>query len=157
MCGNADLQLICDLGNQVLTGVFPSSTNQTITRGPLRLVRCDPSANPSACGLVQLNHTYDATEMYGDNYGYRSGLNRVMVDHLAAKAEGLISLAAPKAGDIVADIGSNDGTLLSFYAEDIERIGIDPTAAKFRQYYRPGIQIVEDFFTAEAFLRKSGG
>ena len=57
--------------------------------------------------------------------------------------------------DIVVDIGSNDGTLLGTYdfdpTDNIRRIGIDPTAIKFKKYYKPGIDIVEDFFSAEAF------
>ena len=35
--------------------------------------------------MLQLAHSYDSSEMYGDNYGYRSGLNQSMVDHLHQK------------------------------------------------------------------------
>ena len=58
---------VLNLGHQVLTGVFPKSASEKVTRGPLELVWCPDS------GLLQLKHTYNAAEMYGANYGYRSG------------------------------------------------------------------------------------
>src|SRR3546814_9172464 len=75
------------------------------------------------------------SEMYGDNYGYRSGLNQSMVDHLANKARYLERLAMPEAGDVVLDIGSNDATTLKAYSiNGLNRIGIDPTGRKFAEY-----------------------
>ena len=38
-------------------------------------------------------------------------------------------------------------------APGLKRVGIDPTGAKFRQYYPDDITLVPDFFSAEAFLR----
>src|SRR4030095_7986965 len=82
---------VLNLGFQELTGVFPKSAAEPVTRGPLELVWCPQS------GLLQLKHTYESSEMYGDNYGYRSGLNQSMVDHLrstVAYLEKLIDLTA---------------------------------------------------------------
>ena len=94
--------------------------------------------------------------MYGQNYGYRSGLNASMVRHLKAKAEGLQSRNPPAPGEIVLDIGSNDGTSLSFYPSSATRVGMDPTSAKFRQYYQPGIMAIADFFSADTFRSHFG-
>jgi hypothetical protein len=94
--------------------------------------------------------------MYGATYGYRSSLNRSMVDHLRAKAARLIALAAPASGDVVLDIGSNDGTLLSFYPATLKRVGMDPTAGKFRAFYDPQIEVIADFFSAAAFTARVG-
>jgi hypothetical protein len=94
--------------------------------------------------------------MYGENYGYRSGLNQSMVRHLEAKVRRLQAIVSLKAGDIVLDIGSNDATLLKAYqAPGIERVGIDPTGAKFKQYYTSDIQLVPDFFSQKNFERAS--
>lgn len=71
ICGNPQLVEVLDLGTQALTGVFPKTRTQAVTAGPLRLVKC--MGNAEACGLLQLQHTYDLDELYGDNYGYRSG------------------------------------------------------------------------------------
>jgi NDP-4-keto-2,6-dideoxyhexose 3-C-methyltransferase len=154
ICGSQNLELVVDLGHQALTGVFPRTRGESIGIGPLELVKCVGS---NTCGLVQLRHTYEATEMYGDNYGYRSSLNRSMVEHLRAKVQALLAIAPIDPSDVVLDIGSNDGTTLSFYPETSSLIGIDPTAAKFAKYYKPHIQIVPDFFTANTFFRASGG
>lgn len=149
ICGNPELLPILDLGEQYLTGVFPKSPADRITRGPLKLVKCH---GPKACGLLQLEHSYDSSEMYGQNYGYRSGLNRSMVDHLRAKVAKLSGLVPLQAGDLVLDIGSNDGTSLSFYPESGPTlVGMDPTAEKFRRFYKPHINVVPDFFSASRF------
>ena len=151
ICGNTRLEPVLDLGEQSLTGVFPRTPGQPVTRGPLRLVKCS-GAGDAACGLLQLEHSYALDEMYGDNYGYRSGLNASMVRHLEAKVARILGLLRPGAGDIVLDIGSNDGTTLNAYPREGARfIGMDPTARKFRPYYRPDIEIVADFFSASHF------
>lgn len=137
---------VLNLGQQVLTGVFPKTAQEVVTRGPLELVWCPAS------GLIQLNHTYNPEEMYGANYGYRSGLNQSMVEHLTSKVLYLQRLVALQHGDIVLDIGSNDGTTLKAYtASGINRIGIDPTGSKFQQYYTSDIKLVPDFFSAKAY------
>jgi hypothetical protein len=137
---------VLNLGQQELTGVFPKSVDEAVTRGPLELVLCPES------GLLQLNHTYDTSEMYGDNYGYRSGLNKSMVEHLTTKVRYLEKLADLKSGDTVLDIGSNDCTTLKAYDKPgLNRVGIDPTGAKFALYYPDDVKLVPDFFSASAY------
>lgn len=144
--GSRNLISVLSLGQQALTGVFPKDPGKPITTGPLELVWCPDS------GLLQLAHSYDAGEMYGENYGYRSGLNQSMVNHLTEKVANLERLVQPRAGDVILDIGANDATTLKAYqSKDLRRIGIDPTGAKFRQYYTPDIALVPDFFSAAAY------
>lgn len=94
--------------------------------------------------------------LYGPTYGYRSGLNKSMVEHLRLKAAHLQKLRPMQAGDTVLDIGSNDGTSLGFYPADLTRAGFDPSAEKFRKYYQPGVELAVDFFSAGAFQRQFG-
>jgi hypothetical protein len=137
---------VLNLGFQALTGIFPKDAAQPVTVGPLELVWCPQS------GLLQLKHSYNAGEMYGDNYGYRSGLNQSMVNHLTDKVAYLERMVSLDPGEIVVDIGSNDATTLKAYrSKDIRRIGIDPTGSKFAEYYPPGIDLVADFFSADAY------
>src|SRR3984885_1416989 len=146
--GSKMLVPILDLGEQALTGVFPRSETENVTTRPLRLVWCPESK------LLQLAHSYDLGEMYGDNYGYRSGLNQSMVRHLTQKVRELERIVDLKPGDTVLDIGSNDATSLKAYnVPGLRRVGIDPTAAKFRQYYPDDVALVPDFFSAELFFR----
>ena len=54
-------------------------------------------------------------------------------------------------GDYVLDVGCNDGTLLSHYSNEINRVGIDPVAKKFLKMYHKDIKVVTDFFTRSYF------
>lgn len=146
ICKNSNLQLVIDLGEQYLTGIFPKKfQNQDITKGPLRLVKCHGSDH--VCGLLQLEHSYDLSEMYGDNYGYRSGLNASMISHLSNKVDSINKKILLKSGDLVIDIGSNDGTTLGMYPKGLKLVGVDPTAEKFRQHYGAHIDLIPDFFS----------
>src|SRR5260370_13942597 len=149
VCGNTDLDPILSLGTLALTGVFPRSTNERVAEGPLELVKCRGERDPDACGLVQLRHSFDPHEMYGTNYGYRSGLNRSMVNHLAVIVRHVQSFVNLSAGDLVLDIGSNDGTTLGLYGrDDLDLVGIDPTGVKFARYYPPHVRLIPAFFDA---------
>ncbi len=155
ICGNSELVPIVHLGDQYLTGVFPKHPLQKITHGPLELVRCTGGEN--CCGLVQLGDSYDPAEMYGESYGYRSSLNRSMVDHLRQKAQSLCELVTLQEGDIVLDIGSNDGTFLSFFPRKVARAGMDPSAAQLCHSYENGIRCIVDYFSAQRFASEFGG
>ncbi len=155
VCGNVNLTRVLDLGEQMLTGVFPSSKDMQVTVGPLRLVKC--MGGDDVCGLLQLEHSYDLGEMYGDNYGYRSGLNASMVKHLQGKVQRIIQQVELTKGDLVIDIGSNDSTTLKAYPiNDLNLVGIDPTGVKFHKYYPSHIQLIPDFFSS-ALVKKQFG
>jgi hypothetical protein len=152
ICSSTHLISILNLGEQYLTGTFPRNRDENPSRGPLELVWCPES------GLVQLKHSFDSSEMYGDNYGYRSGLNGSMVRHLNLKVNSLERMYRPAPGDIVLDIGSNDATTLKAYrTSGLTRVGIDPTGAKFRNYYTDGVELIPQFFSAAGFRAKHSG
>lgn len=143
--GSKNLVTVLSLGEQFLTGVFPRSTDEEITKGPLDLVWCPDS------GLLQMKQSFSLEEMYGENYGYRSGLNSSMVKHLQQKSKTLEKIANPSEEDLVLDIGSNDATSLKAYTRKFKKIGIDPTGNKFKEFYTEEIQLIPDFFSSEIF------
>ena len=149
---SSNLIPVLSLGEQFLTGVFPSQKEDPITKGPLDLVWCPDS------DLLQLKQSYSLSEMYGDNYGYRSGLNISMVQHLQNKIKHLEKLVPLSSGDLVIDIGSNDATALQAYKnKGILRVGIDPVGKKFEKYYTNGIELIPEFFQSSIFQRKFTG
>jgi hypothetical protein len=150
ICDAHELESVLDLGNQCFTGIFPKNPDASLASAPLELVKC------TRCGLVQLHHNFEPSMLYGPTYGYRSGLNKSMVEHLRAKAASLQKLCPLQPGDIVLDIGSNDGTSLGFYPAHSRRLGMDPSAEKFRKYYQPGVDLVVDFFSARNFQKLHG-
>lgn len=156
ICGNQNLIPILDLGSQTLTGVFPKITDpKLITSGPLRLVKC---IGDDVCGLVQLEHSYDLSEMYGLNYGYRSGLNQSMVNHLRNKVDRIMQRVNLQKGDLIIDIGSNDSTTLQFYPKvGLNLVGVDPTGVKFSSYYPKHIELIPDFFSSDLIKDKYHG
>ena len=110
-----------------------------------------------SCGLVQLAHDYNLAALYGDTYGYRSGLNQSMVRHLQCRVREIEERVRLEPGDLVLDIGSNDGTLLGAYSvPNVRRVGIDPCGGKFRGYYPRGVELIDDFFSAPAVRRLVG-
>lgn len=152
ICKNTSLVKVVDLGTQTLTGVFPSDPKQAITRGPIQLVKCH---GDHACGLLQMAHSYDLGEMYGLNYGYRSGLNASMVEHLRGKVLRLLEIVKLQPGDLVIDIGSNDCTTLKFYGDlSVQAVGVDPTGVKFKDFYPPNVDLIPDFFSASLVKNK---
>jgi len=150
--GSPDLISVLNLGSQELTGVFPKSPSDHISSGPLELVWSPESQ------LLQLGWSFDANEMYGENYGYRSGLNQSMVNHLTNKIRYLEAKYGVSAGDCVVDIGSNDATSLKAYrTSGLKRIGVDPTGRKFARFYSGDITLIPDFFPTPALREKAGG
>lgn len=147
ICGNKQLITVLDLGLQALTGVFPKSKEETIPEAPLELVKCH--GVDDCCGLVQLKHTYQLSEMYGMNYGYMSSLNKSMVKHLQQKIEKVVQTVDLVPHDIVIDIGSNDATTLKAYPDTLglRLLGVDPTGIKFKSCYPAHIDLLADFFS----------
>jgi hypothetical protein len=141
-CGSKKLDSLFSLGNLYYTGIFPKKKNSNLPRGELRLVKCH------RCSLVQLSENFDVNKMYGSNYGYRTGLNKSMVNHIKNKIKYLKKKIQINKGDTILDIGSNDGTLLKcFNYKKYNLIGIDPTISKFRKYYPKEIKKIPKFFS----------
>jgi len=165
VCGNPDYNLLLDLGEQYLSGIFPKEKDLDMPKGPLRLVKCN--VETGGCGHVQLEHTYDLPTMYGDNYGYRSGLNAGMVNHLQGKIKDIQSFfevnerkyntsGRLNRGDLIVDIAGNDGTFLERWGSVYDRVVIDPTSEKFSEFIPPDVKYISKFFSKEVFEEEYG-
>jgi hypothetical protein len=147
-CDYKKLTFLFSLGRIPYSGIFLKK-GQKVDYGNLSLVLCKD------CKLVQLDRNFNSKKMYGDNYGYRTGLNPAMVEHMRNKANRLKKYLVGK-NKVVLDIGSNDGTFLSFFDSlRFKLFGIDPTIKKFRKFYKRNIITISDFFTNKKFLHKS--
>lgn len=139
-CKSKNIIKAFSLGKQFLTGIFPENKNVKISNGFLSLVLC------KNCKLLQLENSFNTEEMYGENYGYMSSLNKSMFDHLNQKVSKLKKKINFKPKDLIIDIGSNDGTFLSFFSKQFNLVGIDPTIKKFSKFYRRDIKKIPSFF-----------
>ena len=129
---------------QKLQGSFfkPPSTMFSDRSIPLSLVRCDPSQDEKACGLLQVEHSVPPELLYR-LYWYRSGTNRTMQEHLRGIVEEAFDLRGGRCSSAL-DIGCNDGTLLSFYPGETECVGVDPSNSLPVSNDR--VRYVRDFF-----------
>jgi SAM-dependent methyltransferase len=98
------------------------------------------------CKLVQLDRNFNPKYLYGKDYGYRSGINRTMTEHLKKTVKKSSSLVKLQTNDHVLDIASNDGTLLNFYEKKIVTVGVDPLVDKYRSYYNNISYKISNFF-----------
>ena len=116
----APLIEVFDLGSLPISS-FPLPSDPAPLEHPIVLTLSEKS------GLIQLKHTVDPDEMYSQ-YWYMSGVNDSMKQALKSIVnEALNRIKIPlKKEDVVVDIASNDGTLLSNYPNDLFRVGIDP-------------------------------
>lgn len=141
-CGSKSLDKVIDLGEQYFSGYFPDlHENIEHLRAPLILDKCNE------CSLVQIRHSFSLSQMYGENYGYRSGLNSSMVHHLSLKAKLLIEKYGIDNSSNVLDIGSNDGTFLrNFSTVGSQLTAIDPTIPNWISYYDYSVKLIDKFF-----------
>jgi len=147
ICKSMALTKVIDLGPQYLQGSFikPGKEEPSTRKIATQLIRCDPTVDEHACGLLQTAVSVPSNILYL-SYWYRSGTNRTMRDHLEAIANEAVSLVG-KTGSMVLDIGCNDGTLLKFYPEDYTKVGIDPSDVAHEA--GQGIRVIQDIFPSE--------
>jgi C-methyltransferase C-terminal domain/Methyltransferase domain/Putative zinc binding domain len=155
ICDSAHLTPILSLGEQHIAGAFAEpGGRQPVNRAiPLELVRCDVTRDQDACGLIQLRHTVPGSILY-HSYWYRSGVNQTMTRNLheiAGQAEEIVGL---QPGDLVLDIGCNDGTLLDGYqVEQLHYLGFDPSDVT-RYAAAKGYDVVRAFYSYDEFKRR---
>ena len=134
----SDLITVGKFQDMSLTGTFPKNQNQKIPHLPFEVVYSKSSK------LLQLNHNYNSKMLYGDNYGYRSGLNPTMIEHLKKKSIFLKKKIKFK-NNFILDIGSNDGTFLGFF-NGKKIYAMDPTIVKLKKYYKKSINKIPYIF-----------
>ena len=130
------------------TGKFPRNKRTNIKKTELGLVIC------SNCSLVQLNRNYNLKYLYNPDYGYRTGINKTMTNHMNNIKKMLSRKSKLISGDHVLDIASNDATLLNFYNKNIVKVGIDPLVNKYIKYYKKIDYKISDFFSSSKILKK---
>lgn len=101
------------------------------------------------CNHVQLLDVVDPRILF-ENYVYVSGTSPVFVDHFRRYAADIAERFDLKHGDLVVDVGSNDGTLLRFFqAIGCRVLGVDPAKAIAEAASESGMETLAEFFTPE--------
>jgi len=145
-CKNKLNQKILNIGSQPISSVFYSKTKFKLKEYPLDLYKC------SKCDLIQFKNLAPLDDMYGTTYGYRTSLSKYMINHIKDKYNKLIKQKFLKKNSKILDIGSNDGTFLNFFVthkKNFLLFGVDPSAKKFKNYYKSKINLLIDYFSYE--------
>ena len=155
ICGSATLTDVISLGEQYLQGSFvkPGKELPPMRKIPTELVRCDPTRDENACGLLQMRHSVPTDILYSA-YWYRSGTNRTMREHLGGIASEAASMVNKNRARVL-DIGCNDGTLLGCYPDGFIKFGIDPS--DIAREIKGNIKVIQDIFPSKELSRKTQG
>ena len=139
-CGNDDLQLSLDLGNQPLANNFLDLPSQQ-TLYPLSVNYC------KHCYHVQLTHSVNPNIIY-KNYLYAAGTSNTLKDY-SNWFSNYVDENITKVTNNVLDIGCNDGTQLnSFKNIGFNTYGIDPAFKLANNNHK----IISDFFNSDISL-----
>ena len=149
-CNGNCLTNLFSLGKLYLTGKFLKNTKK-LRSDYLNLIICED------CKLVQLDRNFNMKYLYNNDYGYRSGINQTMRDHLRLTALKLQKLTKIKKNELVLDIASNDGTLLDFYSNNLLKVGVDPLIDKFKKqgFYSKVNYKYSEFFDYKIIKKKN--
>lgn len=119
VCGHDLNRQVLSLGNQNVVD-FVDEPGIRKPNVPLNLMFCEN------CKLVQLQHTVNPDILFSE-FWYRSGINEAMRSALQDVVTKSYEKAKLKEGDLVLDIGANDGTMLNMFPKTIKTIGFDPS------------------------------
>ena len=147
-CRNKYFYKLFSLGFLSYTGIFKSKKS-IIPKDELKLIMC------KKCNLVQLSKNFNPKIMYDSNYGYRTGINKTMTNHVQNVVKNMIKKTKLKKNDYVLDIASNDGTLLNFYPRNIVKCGVDPILKKYINNYKKVKFKFNDFFNYKIFKNRN--
>ncbi len=155
VCEESAVREFLDLGETTLANRFIAADElgDTEPAFPLKVGFC------TGCGHVQLTEIVPPPAMF-DHYLYISSMSETLTNHLHDLAATVVERCGLSASDLVVDVGSNDGTLLSGFARHgVRTLGVDPAANLAALAREKGVETVTGYFgteTAEKLLKDVG-
>ncbi len=146
VCDGLELSPLFSLGEHWVSDFVAKERIHAGIKAPIELVLCE------RCGLVQLKHTAPQELLYSRHYWYKSSTTQTMFDALRDITRAIEERVPLDPGDVVCDLGSNDGTLLrSYETGGIIKVGVEP-AVNLAEEGAEGLDgFINDFWSAEAF------
>lgn len=146
VCKGNELEQIISLGHLPQVNVMQdigSDLEEEIIF-PAELLLC----KNEKCSLVQLSHIVDQKIIFPPSYAYTSRTTKILRENFATLPKSVDKVLKLTKDDLVIDIGSNDGTLLSNFVPICRVLGIEPTdIAKYANEH--GIKTMQAFFNYE--------
>ena len=148
ICHGTNLELILKLAPTPIGDEFTLEPKEQPLH-PIDLYQCQD------CGLAQLLYEIPPEEIYKD-YLYLTGSSVGLADHFAQYARRVATVCNLGSGDLVVDIGSNDGTLLKhFKALGMRVLGVEPCAQIAAVAEAAGIPTIVQYFSGGYSVHKA--
>lgn len=150
LCGSEKLEDVFSLGEQYINDFVPSESVGKGLKAPLDLVMCPK------CSLLQLRHSAPQELLYSRHYWYRSGVTDTMRRALRNITEQVESIVGLKSGDVVLDIGANDGTMLATYTvQGIRKVGCEPADNLIEMLKKNTQYVMHDFWDYRRYMERA--
>jgi NDP-4-keto-2,6-dideoxyhexose 3-C-methyltransferase len=147
LCGSKNLEDLFSLGEQYVNDFVPKEKIGKGLKAPLDLVICPK------CSLLQLRHSAPQELLYSRHYWYRSGVTDTMSRALRDITGQIESISELKSGDVVLDIGANDGTMLATYTVGgIHRVGCEPADNLIEMLKKNTQYVMHDFWDYKRYM-----
>ena len=151
ICHSDSLTKFLDLGYHPPSDAFLSDLNEPETHYPLTVYVCED------CELFQLGYVVPKEVLYCGKYPYETGMNVEGVFHFGLMAQNIVKKYNVGPGNLVVDIGCNDGTLLSaFEGSGCNLWGVEPTPHLSQKASEKGIPVYTGFFNRETPFQMVG-
>lgn len=148
LCFSENIKDLFSLGNLYINDFVKKENIGKGRKAPLDLFICNN------CSLIQLKHTAPQELLYSGNYWYKSGVTQTMRDGLKEIAKLGEEICKLKEGDIVLDIGANDGTLLDLYdTAGLKKIGCEPAKNLQKELSKTTSYVMNDFWSYESLKK----
>lgn len=144
VCHNQKLEQFLDLGDQPHCDslLLPENLGRKEPYYPLQVCFCHD------CTAVQINYTVPKETMF-EEYLYVSGTTQMLREHFQKSSDRLVARLGLQKGDLVVDIGSNDGTWLACYEKhSLRTLGVDGAKNLAEMANKRGIETWARFFNA---------
>ncbi len=146
LCNSDNVRLVVPLGKSPVSEKYLTKENisEDQVKVPLDLYFCNN------CSHVQLLDIVNPKFLWSD-FTFQTANNPSLVDHFYDVSKRIISFLSIEKKDLILDIGSNDGTLLSCFKESGYNnvLGIDPSKEISDIANKAGVTTINDFFNKE--------
>lgn len=153
MCGHKRFKKVINFGRNALVNSLVEDITQKEKTYPLVVRQCQN------CWLVQITDPIDSNKIYrNEDYLYFSGDMPNLSSYFGEYAQDLKDRFLDK-GDLVVEIGSNDGTMLEYFKKEYRALGVDPASNVVVRALKRGIATISDFFSerlAKSIVREIG-
>lgn len=125
VCDSTDLESVIFIGYLPPVNAMPAIGSRPAEQPayPAEVLRC------RKCQLVQIGLIVDPAILFPPTYPYTSGTTKILRENFAELSSEVERLYPLKPSDLIVDVGSNDGTLLSNFTRFCRVYGIEPTNA----------------------------